>query len=85
MCPLAQAIPQVESHSTSFHVGTTHGRNLAPVNSATQAIRSFLPSALGSMLMRKVLPKALSYPTDFHFTLCHSLTPKYRTTAQARI
>lgn len=53
------------------------------MNSATQAIRSFLSWALGSMLMREVLPKALSYPTDFHFTLCHCLTPKYRTSAQA--
>lgn len=80
MCPLAQDISQVESHSTSFHAGITHDRNLVP---PTQAIRSLLLSALGSMLMREVLPEALSYPTDSHFTLCHSMTPKYRTTAQA--
>lgn len=72
---LTYTIPQDEGHSTSFYVGITYNGDLVSMNSATQDIKSLLPSALGSMLIRGVLIKILIYPTAPHFTLCQNLTP----------
>lgn len=70
MSLLVHTVPWGEGFRTSFHGGAARSGDLAPMSSAPQDVGSQLPSALGSMLISRLLPEVLGYPSAPCFTSC---------------